>query len=78
MSSEGDLFNKKACFLAEMNGRSPMRQQENCSGEKILALSIILRSKPPSCLGVGYTDHTYIKERLHLKLKLKERTDAHG
>ena len=55
-----------------------MRQQEKYSGEKILALPIILRSKPSSCLGVGYTDHTYIKERLHLKLELKVKIDAHG
>ena len=55
-----------------------MRQQGNYSGEKKLALPIILRSKPSSCLGVGYTDHTYIKEQLHLKLKLKVKIDAHG
>ena len=55
-----------------------MRQQESYSGEKSLALPIILRSKLLSCLGVGYTDHTYIKEQLHLKLKLKVKIDAHG
>ena len=46
--------------------------------KKILALPIIMRSKPSSCLGVGYTNHTYIKEQLHLKLKLKVKIDAHG
>ena len=54
-----------------------MRQQENYSGEKNLDVPIILRSKPSSCLGVGYTGHTYIKERLHLKLKLEVEVDAH-
>ena len=46
--------------------------------KNFLALPIILRSKPSSCLGVGYTDHTYIKEQLHFKLKLKVKIDAHG
>ena len=55
-----------------------MRQQEIVPEKKFLALPIILRLKPSSCLGVGYTGHTYIKELLHLKLKLKVKIDAHG
>ena len=51
--------------------------QQGIIPEKIfLALPIILRSKPSPCLGVGYTDHTYIKEQLHLNLKLKVKVDA--
>ena len=56
-----------------------MRQQEIIPEKKILALPIILRSKPSPCFGVGYTDHKNIKERLHskLKLKVKVKVDAH-
>ena len=68
---------ENACFSAEMDVGAPWDNRKVIP-EKILALPIIWRSKPSSCLGVGYTDHTYIKERLHLKLKLKVKIDAHG
>ena len=55
-----------------------MRQQEIIPEKKILALPIILRSKPFWCLGVGYSNHTNIKEQLNLKLNLKLKIDAHG
>ena len=61
-----------------MDVEAPWDNKKIIPEKKILALPIIMRSKPSSCMGVGYTDHTYIKERLHLKLKLKARTDAHG
>ena len=57
-----------------------MRQQEIIPEKKILALPIIFALETVIVFGRGYTDHTYIKEQLHLKLKLKLKVkiDAHG
>ena len=67
------LLNENAFFFAEMDV-----DRKNIPEKKILALPIILRSKPFWCLGVGYSNHTNIKEQLNLKLNLKLKIDAHG
>ena len=54
-----------------MDVEAPRDNRKIIPVKKIMALPITLRSKPSSCLGVGCTDHTYIKEQFNLKLKLK-------
>ena len=61
-----------------MDVEAPWDDSKIIPEKKSLVLPVILRSKPWSCLGVGYTDHTNIKEQLNLKLNLKLKIDAHG
>ena len=61
-----------------MDVEAPWDNRKIILEKKFLALPIILRSKPFWCLGVGYSNHTNIKEQLNLKLNLKLKIDAHG
>ena len=68
------LLNKNACLFTEMDVEAPWDNRKLFRRKKFLALPIILRSKPLWCLGVGYSNHTDIRNSwLEVEFEVEDR-----
>ena len=60
------LFNENSCFFADINVRVPCDDRKIIPVQNNFALPIFFCSKPSWCLGVGYSNHTNIRNGAYL------------